>query len=72
MEKSVHKKPKVLSFATCTEYCSEMRNDQQDAQFCHNQFYSTICLSALHVSNESSRPSTGGQNTVQYIILCSW
>ena len=46
-------------------------NDQRDAQFCYNQFLFHIFLSALHVSNESSRSSSGARhNILYYTVQC--
>ena len=39
-------------------------NDQRDAQFLHNQFLFHSFLSALHVSNESSRSSSEARHNI--------
>ena len=43
--------------------------DQRDAQFFQSIFFSTVFLSALHVSNESSHSTTGARrNTLYYTV----
>ena len=47
-----------------TLYCI---NDQRDALFLYNQFYSTVFV--LHVSNESSRSSSGARHNILYYTI---
>ena len=48
-------------------YCNVLINNEMHNYY--NQFYSTVFLSALHVSNESSRSSSAARHNILYYTV---
>ena len=48
-------------------YCSVLMNNEMHSSY--NQFYSTVFLSALHVSNKSSRSSSAARHNILYYTV---